>query len=98
MEKLLEQILEVCCVIFPVLIREIIARRKHPISLPVIFPIEEKVLTSKQAANFLNVNVPTLDALTKSGSLKHCRIGNEKRYLLSDLLIYLKRKPLNQSD
>lgn len=53
---------------------------------------EEKPLTRAQAAEFLQVTPPTLDAWVKAGLVQRRTVGSEIRFLPSDLLASL-RKP-----
>ena len=53
---------------------------------------EEKPLTRAQAAEFLQVTPPTLDAWVKAGLVARRTVGSEIRFLPSDLLASL-RKP-----
>ena len=55
-------------------------------------PPEDKPLTRAQAAEFLQVTPPTLDAWVKAGLVHRRTVGNEIRFLPSDLLASL-RKP-----
>lgn len=48
-------------------------------------PREEKYLTIEQACNLLSVTRPTLWAWNKNGVLESIRIGNLRRYRLSDI-------------
>jgi excisionase family DNA binding protein len=43
------------------------------------------ILTRKQAANMLNISLPTLHCWTKEGVIKGTRIGTRVRYRLSDI-------------
>ena len=45
----------------------------------------EKVLTEKQACEFLQATKPTLLKMRKEKKIKYFKVGNEIRYKMSDL-------------
>ena len=51
---------------------------------------EVKPLSRVQAAKHLQISLPTLDRLLKSGRLKSSQIGRQKRIRLEDINEYLK--------
>lgn len=57
---------------------------------------EEKPLTRQQAADFLQVTPPTLDAWVKAGLVERRVIANEVRFLPSDLLAALKKPEISR--
>lgn len=51
---------------------------------------DEKVLTTEQACHFLNISRQTLYKLVKSKKVHGKRVGENYRFLRSELLSYLK--------
>jgi excisionase family DNA binding protein len=48
--------------------------------------------TKKEAANYLGVSMPTLDALMRSGELKFFNIGRSVRLRWADIDAYINQK------
>jgi len=46
----------------------------------------EKVLTEKQACEFLQITKPTMIKMRKEKKINYFKVGNELRYKMSDLL------------
>jgi putative molybdopterin biosynthesis protein len=53
---------------------------------------DEKLLTTDEVADYLNVDVVTIRRLITKGDLASFRIGSEYRISLGDLKAYLKRQ------
>lgn len=51
---------------------------------------DEKVLTTEQTCHFLNISRQTLYKLVKSKKIHGKRVGENYRFLKSELLYYLK--------
>lgn len=56
-------------------------------SLPV-----KKVLSTKEAAAYLSISLPTLFRLTRAGELAHVRIGRSLRFRVEDLDAFLEAR------
>jgi len=56
---------------------------------PTVPAIPKTVLTTKEAAGFLSISLPTLYRITKAGFLAHVRIGRSIRYRMEDLETFL---------
>jgi len=63
--------------------------KKETLNAP---PIPKTVLTSREAAAFLSISLPTLYRQTKAGFLAHVRIGRAIRYRMEDLEAFLSEK------
>lgn len=50
-------------------------------------PQRDRLLSREEAATYLNVSMPTLNAWEKAGQLKPKRYGNRVYYFESDLLM-----------
>lgn len=47
--------------------------------------VEEKLLTTAEACEFLRISKPTIHRWKQQGIIRHVRIGNNIRYRISDL-------------
>ena len=61
-------------------------RKKNPTPAP-SYP--KAALSTKEAAAYLSISLPTLFRLTRGGELPHLRIGRSIRYRLEDLEAFL---------
>lgn len=57
---------------------------------------QEPCLTTQQSADLLGVSRPTVVRLIESGELRAERIGNRRRLLLSDVLVYREQRRQRQ--
>lgn len=64
--------------------------RKHePTPIPTV---PKEVLTTREAAAYLSISLPTLFRLTRAGELPHLRIGRVLRYRKEDLDAFLEER------
>jgi len=64
--------------------------RKHePTPTPTV---PKEVLTTREAAAYLSISLPTLFRLTRAGELPHLRIGRVLRYRREDLEAFLESR------
>ena len=52
----------------------------------------DKLLTTKQAGEFLAVSRDTLERLVRDGELSRVKIRNSNRYRVADLMEYVERR------
>ena len=55
-------------------------------------PVQKAVLSTREAAAYLSISLPTLFRLTRAGELPHLRIGRVIRYRVEDLDAFLKER------
>ncbi len=67
-------------------IMELVKKPEKEISLP------EKYLTVDQVSELLSVTRTTLWSWDRKGILESCRIGNQKRYRLSDIELIMNKR------
>lgn len=67
------------------LVNEIVQRLKNELPFENAIASPEKMLTTKQAAEYLNISASTVRRKTKDGTLQFHQIGGQKRYLISEL-------------
>ena len=54
--------------------------------------VQKVVLSSREAAAYLSISLPTLFRLTRAGELAHLRIGRVLRYRVEDLEAFLEER------
>ncbi len=64
-------------------------KQSTPTNVPGEVALPKVVLSTREAAAYLSISLPTLFRLTRAGELAHLRIGRALRYRVEDLDAFL---------